>query len=70
MTPRPGPFPRPLASPGQAAPLGLGGGGCKPFRAELSMNQEGKGVGAAEQSQQELAGEARLLGKPLWLSKY
>ena len=45
-------------------------GGCKPFRAELSMNQEGKGVGAAEQSQQELAGEARLLGKPLWLSKY
>ena len=49
---------------------GWGVGGCKPFRAELSMNQEGKEVGAAEQSQQELAGEARLLGKPLWLSKY
>ena len=70
MTPRPGPFPRPLASPGQAAPLGLGGGGLQAIQGWTLHEPGRKGVGAAEQSQQELAGEARLLGKPLWLSKY
>lgn len=73
MTLRPGPFPRPS---GLSNPLdrrlhqGWGWGAASHFRAELSMNQEGKGVGAAEQKQQEQAGEARLLGQPLWLSKY
>lgn len=49
---------------------GWGLGGCKPLRTELSVNQEGKGVGSAESSQQEQAGQMRLLGQPLWLSKY
>lgn len=59
MTPRPGPFPRPLASaiPWTGSSSRAGGwGAVSHFRAELSMNQEGKEVGAAEQSQQELAG--------------
>lgn len=53
MTPRPRPFPCPS---GLCNPLdrrlnqGWGWGAASHFRAELSMNQEGKWVGAAEQS--------------------
>lgn len=50
---------------------GWGVGGCKPLQG-WTFHEPGKeGGGKTEQSQQEQAREeARLLGKPLWLSKY
>jgi hypothetical protein len=71
MTPGPGLFPRPLASaiPWMDRQLHQGwvggyGGAASHFRAELSMNQEGKGVGMTEQNLQGQAEQARLLDKP------
>jgi hypothetical protein len=70
MTPRPQPFLPPTCPScpsGFSNPLdrqfsGAGElGAASHFRAELSMNQEGKGVGATEENQQGLAGEASLL---------